>query len=341
MDVLWSKERLQKIFSKDSLRLAAVQASGDGAAPMPCCRLCGGDYNLHCFTESYMWEGVEERYDQLLLDCFGVHVLPDCMICERCIRQLRSTQRFRALVYSAFARPPSECSANRSQMEVDEGFQQLRVKNTEPSKVNLYKKSTRTTIDNVNRKTKSIDRKSAFNSNTQIRRMNISCTVCKQRYPMVVPYDGVKKFVCSRCKKNSEPRNICRKCNVILPATMMKDHMELHDRADLRGKSRLFSLPKKASQITKRDIFERRKYYCSQCDKKFTVAQHLAHHVSTVHKHSLDCLCAVCGKDLKTRDLLDRHMRMHTGQPIYQCDVCMRVFKGKRAFQTHYLTHGK
>lgn len=65
--------------------------------------------------------------------------------------------------------------------------------------------------------------------------------------------------------------------------------------------------------------------------------------MESVHSNlkNIDYICAVCGKDMNRKDLLEKHMRMHTGQPIYRCDVCMRVFKGKRTFQTHYLSHGK
>lgn len=84
-----------------------------------------------------------------------------------------------------------------------------------------------------------------------------------------------------------------------------------------------------------------RHYYCPECPKKYTVAQHLAAHKQREHRKESDYICTVCGKDLKTREMLDRHLAMHTGQPIYQCDVCLRNFKGKRSFQLHYLTHEK
>lgn len=104
---------------------------------------------------------------------------------------------------------------------------------------------------------------------------------------------------------------------------------------------RLSNLPRNPSQITRNESFIKPKFQCSQCTRKYTIAQNLAKHVSSVHKNGATCLCAVCGKDMKSKELLERHMRMHTGQPIYRCDVCMRIFKGKRLFQTHYLTHGK
>ncbi|CAH2100660.1 unnamed protein product [Euphydryas editha] len=343
MDLLWSKERLQKIFSKDSIPLTTAHASGDARASVRCCRLCGRDANLRCFCDTYVWEGIEERYDQLLHDCFGVRVLPtDSMICDQCVRQLRNTQRFRALVQAAFANPPSEFSTNQSQMGIGEGFARPKNKHKPKSNVELLKKMTRTTISNPQRKRKLNEHKSSLNSNVQVRRMNIACTMCNQRYPMLVPFEGWKKFVCSRCKKSREPRRtICRKCNMNVPASMMREHLEIHTKADLKTKNRLSNLMKNPSQIRKNESFIKPKFQCSQCTNKYTIAQNLAKHISSVHKNSVHCLCTICGKDMKSKELLERHMRMHTGQPIYRCDVCMRIFKGKRLFQTHYLTHGK
>ncbi|CAH0730118.1 unnamed protein product, partial [Brenthis ino] len=345
MDILWSKEKLHKIFSKDSLPLKTAHASGDAGVSIRCCRLCGDDANLSCFSDTFIWEGVKERYDKLLYDCFGIRVFPaDSMICERCVRQLRNAQRFRALVQAAFTRPPSEYSTYRSQLGVGESF--TKNKKKRKSTHELLKKSTRTTVVGCNKKRKLNERKTAINSsNVQVRRINIACTMCNHKYPMIVPFEGWKKFVCSRCKKNSEPRtgSFRKYATSRMTPLNTRDRSNLNAKTDLREKSRVCSLPKKPSQITKQESFLRPKYQCSQCNKKYLIAQHLNHHVESVHTNlkNIDYLCAVCGKDMNTKDLLERHMRMHTGQPIYQCDVCMRVFKGRRAFQTHYLTHGK
>ncbi|PZC73049.1 hypothetical protein B5X24_HaOG210137, partial [Helicoverpa armigera] len=75
MNVLYTSQKLQELFCDEDLSLPAnnMAASGDGdGAPGRCCRLCGGDSNLRYFGDTYIWEGVEERYDQLLYDCFGV-----------------------------------------------------------------------------------------------------------------------------------------------------------------------------------------------------------------------------------------------------------------------------
>ncbi|XP_034838055.2 zinc finger protein 605-like isoform X2 [Maniola hyperantus] len=316
----------------DSISLNVTHASGDGGSTLPCCRLCGGDGNLRCFCETYLWEGVEERYDQLLFNCFGIRPLPaDDLICERCVCQLRNTQRFRTLVQSAFARPPSEYSINQSQIGIGEGRTQKKIKSkSKLSRLELVKKSTRTGIDLKLSKNLSERKKSDFGTNAQPRRMNIACTLCQQKYPVIIPFNGCNNFVCSRCKKKGENRPNLRKYNV---------NLEVHTKTDLRGKSRLLSMQKIPSQSVKIPVPS--KYQCDKCPKKYSVGQHLTEHINTVHKNTYGTVCTICEKNFKTKELLDRHMRMHTGQLIYRCDVCMRVFKGKRAFQAHYLTHGK
>lgn len=132
---------------------------------------------------------------------------------------------------------------NQSHMGVGEGSPRPKNKHKAKSNVELLKKMTRTTISNPQRKRKISEHKSILNSNIQVRRMNIACTMCKQRYPMLVPFEGWKKFVCSRCKKNCEPRkSVCRKCNMNVPAGMMREHLEKHVKADLRTKNRLIFL---------------------------------------------------------------------------------------------------
>ncbi|KAH9630556.1 hypothetical protein HF086_016060 [Spodoptera exigua] len=87
MNILYTSQKLQELFCDDHLPVHA-NASGDGdGVPGRCCRLCGGDTNLRYFGDTYVWEGVEERYDKLLFDCFGVKFYkqrPQKFQCTRC-----------------------------------------------------------------------------------------------------------------------------------------------------------------------------------------------------------------------------------------------------------------
>lgn len=131
-------------------------------------------------------------------------------------------------------------STYRSQLGVGEGF--TKNKKKRKSTHELLKKSTRTTVVSCNKKRKLNERKTVINSsNLQVRRMNIACTMCNHKYPMIVPFEGWKKFVCSRCKKNSEPRTgNFRKYTRLTPLNT-RDRLSINAKTDLREKSRYIS----------------------------------------------------------------------------------------------------
>lgn len=124
-------------------------------------------------------------------------------------------------------------STYQSQLGVSEGFSNITTKRTLTHE--LLKKNTHTTIIGTSKKRKLSERKKNLNSIPQIKRMNIACTVCNHKYPMIVPFEGWKKFVCSRCKKNSEPRIVNYRKYTKLPNK--KETLKLQT-TDLKAKSR-------------------------------------------------------------------------------------------------------
>ncbi|XP_050676423.1 zinc finger protein 770-like isoform X2 [Leptidea sinapis] len=368
-------------------QLSIAHGSGDFGA-VACCRLCGGNASLRFFSDTYRSEGVEERYDQLLYDSFGIRVTPnDCMICERCARQLRQMQRFRALVLAAFAKPPSEYSTQHSQTNDSLKVKMIRrtkktasielykksskessrvvllrrsfknsgesfLKRSNKSSLDLFKKGkklsgpdlskqikTKTGAELSKKSTKTLIRKNGKKSltktNAPLKRINISCSVCQQKFPMLIPSEGSKNFVCSRCKKNSGSyMKATRSYNRPVPHKRTKDHLDVNSRSDVRQENRLQNpkLPKRASQTTQIESGSAlAQTNNTRCVKK-TISQRV---------NNNNYLCVICETDMESRIGLDKHLRGHMGQPIYQCDVCGRHFKLIRNFQAHYLTHEK
>ncbi|XP_028158615.1 zinc finger and BTB domain-containing protein 41-like isoform X1 [Ostrinia furnacalis] len=309
MNVLRTKGKFHKIFSTENVSL---HASGDGAAAGRCCRLCGGDTSLRAFGDTYVWEGVEERYDQLLYDCFGVRVTQlDNMICEWCVRQLRNTERFKALVHAAFDKPPSSSipSPTVSTKVPDDILknENIGIINNK-SIIELLK----TKMSKENRKSKRGHPKPL-----DVKRTNVQCKVCKQKYPMIVPANGCKEFVCSRCKKNNDKQSLFRKSYVAMP-TGMTTHMRFQSGMDLKWKNRLSSLSKKPSQTKRQENPLRSrfaKFKCSICPKKYTTSAHLVEHMKLVHGERKNTMfakyCVLCGRHYRTKELLDKHLQMH------------------------------
>ncbi|CAH2216790.1 jg371, partial [Pararge aegeria aegeria] len=129
-------------------------------------------------------------------------------------------------------------SSNQSQLGIGEGFVRKTIKSkAKLSRFDLAKKVASTGTDLNHRKPRAERKKNICNTKAQVRRMNIACSVCKQKYPMLVPFDGCKKFVCSRCKKVGRNSANCSKVNARVPANMSRDHSELHAKTDLRGRS--------------------------------------------------------------------------------------------------------
>ena len=51
--------------------------------------------------------------------------------------------------------------------------------------------------------------------------------------------------------------------------------------------------------------------------------------------------CEICGKSFADKELLVRHCRIHTGDKPYNCETCGKAFNRKDYFKCHQITHMK
>lgn len=87
-------------------------------------------------------------------------------------------------------------------------------------------------------------------------------------------------------------------------------------------------------------------FECDRCDKSYSTQSGLSHHIAVVHDRTFvqarSSICDHCGRGFPSAAILQSHMRTHTGEKPYQCDLCPFKTAHKSALYTHNkLVHEK
>ncbi|EMZ7035372.1 hypothetical protein ABE276_003450, partial [Salmonella enterica] len=83
------------------------------------------------------------------------------------------------------------------------------------------------------------------------------------------------------------------------------------------------------------------KYVCRDCQTSFTVQTKFGRHCRQEHGNlkPFECPVPECGMWLSTPDGLNKHMRTHTGERPYRCEMCEQTFTQRGDLNRHRLTH--
>lgn len=78
-----------------------------------------------------------------------------------------------------------------------------------------------------------------------------------------------------------------------------------------------------------------RPYKCPHCPSAFKLSNALKYHVNSIHLHLKNHQCKICGKKLADSMNLRAHVRRHTGERPFVCDICPEAFFEARPLRRH------
>ncbi|XP_021967221.1 uncharacterized protein LOC110862338 isoform X2 [Folsomia candida] len=90
------------------------------------------------------------------------------------------------------------------------------------------------------------------------------------------------------------------------------------------------------------DEKERKKHMCQVCGAIYSAAETLRQHIRLRHENNskLQWLrCPYCDKKYPQSGLLEKHMRVHTGEKPYQCSECGATFINGNLLKVHIYKH--
>jgi len=110
---------------------------------------------------------------------------------------------------------------------------------------------------------------------------------------------------------NGSEQNICKICEIQLPAEELLNHMKtLHSKQEMP-------------------------YRCSLCHYKCSFYKDLLEHFYTGHLNSRRLMCIFCCKIFKSTDTYVKHMVDHCSQRAFSCKCCRLSFLNKDDFDHH------
>lgn len=176
---------------------------------------------------------------------------------------------------------------------------------------------------------------------------------------------GLKHFKCPMCAFETSSRSSvhihikhhekdykyhCELCDRgFLSVAVYKEHVEAHSgvkryKCDICNKTFLYNRYLKVHRkLNHKKILEGVEEIneCHVCNRRFSFSKSLIRHLSKIHgigkDNSVDC--PVCLKKISNPYNLKMHMRTHTGEKPYVCEICGKPFSKKVYLRRHLAIH--